>query len=81
MAKIKVGFIGCGGNMRGRHLSEVKSNRQTELGAVADPSSEASDAMLEKHGKPVPVFTTAQWAPIPTSWLSTQSEQKDTSAQ
>ena len=34
--KIRVGLIGCGGNMRGAHIPRLKADGSVELVAVAD---------------------------------------------
>ncbi|MGH7143660.1 MAG: Gfo/Idh/MocA family protein [Planctomycetota bacterium] len=55
--KIRLGLIGCGGNMRNAHVPRFKNHPGLTLSAVCDPSEEALKLIVEKYGSPVPQFT------------------------
>ena len=48
--KIRVGLIGCGGNMRGAHIPRLKADGRVELVAVADPEEASARQLLEVWG-------------------------------
>ena len=48
--KIRVGLIGCGGNMRGAHIPRLKADGRVELVAVADPEEASVRQLLEVWG-------------------------------
>ena len=51
--KIRLGLIGCGGNMRGAHIPRIQEDGGVELVCVADPDETQSQALMEKYGKEV----------------------------
>lgn len=55
--KIRLGLIGCGGNMRNAHVPRFKNHRGLILAAVCDPFEDALKLIVEKYGSPVPQFT------------------------
>lgn len=55
--KLRVGLIGCGGNMRGAHVPPIKEDGDIELAAVTDTSEEQAKLLMDKWGAPVPFFT------------------------
>ena len=48
--KIRLGLIGCGGNMRGAHIPRLKADGRVELMAVADPEEASARQLLEAWG-------------------------------
>ncbi len=48
--KIRLGLIGCGGNMRGAHIPRLKADGGVELVAVADPEEASARRLLEAWG-------------------------------
>ena len=48
--KIRLGLIGCGGNMRGAHIPRLKADGRVELVAVADPEEASARRLLEAWG-------------------------------
>jgi predicted dehydrogenase len=54
--KIRLGLIGCGGNMRGAHVPRIQDDPGVDLVCAADPSEEQSRLLAEKWGKPVPRY-------------------------
>ena len=59
MSKIRVGFIGCGGNANG-HIGRVLEMPETEVAALCDPSAASIERVQERHeaiDSSVPVFT------------------------
>lgn len=50
--KIRLGLIGCGGNMRGAHIPRIQEDGNVDLVCVADPSEDQARALMEKWGKP-----------------------------
>jgi predicted dehydrogenase len=51
--KIRLGLIGCGGNMRGGHIPPILADGAVELVGVADPQERQAQALIELFGKPV----------------------------
>ncbi len=51
--KIRLGLIGCGGNMRGAHIPRIKEDGNVDLVCVAEPSEDQARALMERWGKPV----------------------------
>ena len=54
--KIKLGLIGCGGNMRGAHLGRLRADGGVEIVAVADPVRKQAELLMERLGHQVPHF-------------------------
>jgi predicted dehydrogenase len=54
--KIRVGLIGCGGNMRKAHLPRIKAVRDAQLVTVSDPLPEAAQQIIETWGKLLTVY-------------------------
>ncbi len=54
--KIRVGIIGCGGNMRGAHVPRVKADRNVELAGAADPVKAQADELMSRYGQQVPYY-------------------------
>ncbi|MCZ6632804.1 MAG: Gfo/Idh/MocA family oxidoreductase [bacterium] len=48
--KIRVGLIGCGGNMRRAHLPRFRADGGVNLVCVADPDQEAAEALIQDWG-------------------------------
>jgi predicted dehydrogenase len=51
--RIRLGLIGCGGNMRGAHVPRIQADGGVELVCIADPAEEQARALMEKWGRPV----------------------------
>ncbi len=49
--KIRIGLIGCGGNMRNAHIPRLQADGGVELVAVADTAEEPARLLMEKWGK------------------------------
>ena len=45
--KIRVGLIGCGGNMRRAHLPRFRTDGGVDLVCVADPDQESAEALIQ----------------------------------
>ncbi|MEJ2130402.1 MAG: Gfo/Idh/MocA family oxidoreductase [Gammaproteobacteria bacterium] len=58
MAKktIRLGLIGCGGNMRGAHLPRLQADGGAAVVAVADPVRAQAEGLMERLGEEVPYF-------------------------
>ncbi len=54
--KIRLGLIGCGGNMRGAHVPRIQADGNVDLVCVADPAEEQAQALMEKWGRLVPYY-------------------------
>lgn len=54
--KIRLGLIGCGGNMRGAHVPRIQEDRYVSIGCVADPVEEQANQLMERYGKQVPYY-------------------------
>lgn len=54
--KIRLGLIGCGGNMRGAHLPRLRADGAAEVVAVADPVRKQADSLMERLGDQVPYY-------------------------
>lgn len=50
--KIRVGLIGCGGNMRNAHVPRLQADGAIDLVAAADPVEAQAQALEEKWGRP-----------------------------
>lgn len=48
--KIRLGLIGCGGNMRGAHVPRIQADGGVDLVCAADPVEEQARALMEKWG-------------------------------
>lgn len=55
--RLKIGLIGCGGNMRGAHVPRMQADGAVDLAAAADTSAEAASALMERWGGRVPFYT------------------------
>lgn len=55
--RIRLGMIGCGGNMRHAHIPRIKPDRAVDLVAAADPVKKQTDALLDQWGKPVAIYS------------------------
>ena len=55
--RLKIGLIGCGGNMRGAHVPRIKDDGAVDIAAVADTSEEAASALMDRWGGEVPFYT------------------------
>ena len=48
--KVRVGLIGCGGNMRNAHVPRLQADGAVDLAAVADTAEEPARLLMEKWG-------------------------------
>jgi predicted dehydrogenase len=48
--RIRVGLIGCGGNMRGGHIPRLQADGAVDLVAVADTAEEPARLTMERWG-------------------------------
>lgn len=48
--KVRIGLIGCGGNMRNAHIPRLQADGAVELVAVADTAEEPARLLMEKWG-------------------------------
>ena len=48
--KVRVGLIGCGGNMRNAHIPRLQADGAVALAAVADTAQEPARLLMEKWG-------------------------------
>ncbi|MBI4553393.1 MAG: Gfo/Idh/MocA family oxidoreductase [Candidatus Latescibacteria bacterium] len=55
--KIRLGLIGCGGNMRGAHVPRIKEDGQVELVCVMDTDESQARALMERWGREVAYYT------------------------
>jgi predicted dehydrogenase len=55
--KVRIGLIGCGGNMRSAHVPRLQQDGAVEVVCVADPVADAVKLMYEKLGREVPSYT------------------------
>lgn len=55
--RLKIGLIGCGGNMRGAHVPRIKDDGAVDIAAVADTSEEAASALMDRWGGEVPFYS------------------------
>ena len=55
--RIRIGLMGCGGNMRGRHLTAIVEDGAVELVAVADPSRKQADILLDRYSGDVAYYS------------------------
>ncbi len=55
--KIRIGLIGCGGNMRGAHVPRLSEDGRVELAGIVDTSAEPAQLLMEKWGDEVPFYT------------------------
>ncbi|MBI2191597.1 MAG: Gfo/Idh/MocA family oxidoreductase [Planctomycetes bacterium] len=51
--KVRLGLIGCGGNMRGAHVPRIQTDGAAEIASVADPEESQAKALMEKYGREV----------------------------
>ncbi|MBT4500800.1 MAG: Gfo/Idh/MocA family oxidoreductase [Gemmatimonadetes bacterium] len=54
--KIRIGLIGCGGNMRHAHLPRMKEDGAVELVAVTDPVKSQAELLIEAWGSEVAYY-------------------------
>ena len=54
--KIRLGLIGCGGNMRGAHVPHILTDKDVELRCVADPAEAQAKALMERYGDEIPTY-------------------------
>jgi len=54
--RIRLGLIGCGGNMRGAHVPRIQEDGQVDLVAVADPAENQARLLMERWGGEVPYY-------------------------
>lgn len=54
--KIRMGLIGCGGNMQRAHLPRLKADGAVEVVGVADPDESQAQALFEEWGKEAEFF-------------------------
>lgn len=52
--RLRIGLVGCGGNMRGAHVPRIKNDGAVDLAAVADTSEDAASELMERWGGQVP---------------------------
>ncbi len=57
--RIRIGLIGCGGNMRNAHVPRLQNDGAAEVVCVAEPAAEAVKLACEKLGRQVPAY--ADW--------------------
>jgi predicted dehydrogenase len=55
--KIRLGLIGCGGNMRGAHVPRIQEDRDVSIACVADTVEEQANQLMERFGETVPYYT------------------------
>lgn len=53
--KLRIGLVGCGGNMHG-HLRRLKADGAVELGAVVDVVEQKAQTLLEDWGTSAPYY-------------------------
>ena len=51
--KIRLGLIGCGGNMRGAHVPRILADNDVTLVWVADPDGAQARTLMEKYGREI----------------------------
>ncbi|MDA0746286.1 MAG: Gfo/Idh/MocA family oxidoreductase [bacterium] len=51
--KIRLGLIGCGGNMRGAHVPRILADNDVTLVCVADPDGAQARTLMEKYGREI----------------------------
>ncbi len=57
MAKrVRIGLIGCGGNMRGAHIPRIKDTPGGQLAALCDAFRPNAEQAIEKWGQPLPIY-------------------------
>ncbi len=54
--KLRVGLIGCGGNMRHAHVPRLREDGRVEIAAVVDTNRAAADALVEAWGQPATYY-------------------------
>ena len=50
---IRLGLIGCGGNMRGAHVPRIQAEEDVNLVCVADPVLEQARLLMDRYGEEV----------------------------
>ena len=50
---IRLGLIGCGGNMRGAHVPRIQAEEDVKLVCVADPVLEQARLLMDRYGEEV----------------------------
>ena len=59
--KLRVGLIGCGGNMTGAHLPRIQRDGAVEIVGVADPLRQAATRLMERAGGELPIPYYEDW--------------------
>ena len=54
--RIRLGLIGCGGNMRGAHIPQIQKDGAVELVCVADSDEKQARALIERYGQEVEYY-------------------------
>ena len=54
--RVRIGLIGCGGNMRNAHIPRLQKDGGAEVACLADPVGEAVKLMRGKLGLEVPAY-------------------------
>ncbi|MBN1672713.1 MAG: Gfo/Idh/MocA family oxidoreductase [Kiritimatiellae bacterium] len=54
--QVRVGLIGCGGNMRRGHLPRIRAARTAKVVAACDPVPESMSRLAEEWGKPLSLY-------------------------
>ncbi len=55
--KIRLGLIGCGGNMRNAHVPRLLEDGRVELVGLVDTAEEPARLLMEKWGREVPLYS------------------------
>ena len=55
--RVRIGLIGCGGNMRNAHVPRLQKDGAADVVCVAEPAADAVKLMYEKLGQEVPAYT------------------------
>ncbi len=54
--EIRLGLIGCGGNMRGAHVPRIQAEEDVKLVSVADPVAAQARLLMDRHGGEVAYY-------------------------
>ncbi len=55
-AEIRLGLIGCGGNMRGAHVPRIQAEKDVKLVCVADTVKEQARLLMDRYGGEVACY-------------------------
>ncbi len=70
MAKLKIGFIGCGGIANGKHFPGMAQQKEyVDMVAFCDLIPERAEKAAKEYGTPTPRFTPT----ITNCWLTPPS--------